>query len=407
MNKFVSQPLEKKMNRQNPMTRIERLENKTGPQPSAVIGNVSELSPDAGDFIAGTYYVVDQQTGAIRGYMTATPNDQFPGYHLAFFDNAGVLQFGVSADTGQAIAGGGVVTLDDDGISIDVPASLTNGNSYKFASGGTVLGGMYAYEDDHFILQIQCTDEANTENEIYMQSRAQTYGRIHLYAEELTTHAISQLILVNGAINLEGVVSINVSGFDRDLTYSGTSDAKLLHGDAGLNAIGIGGDASSDYKVKTYGSLLATDYIYHDGTYAGIYVADASATQAIPTGTTYTKCTLFTTNGLSSNCTADSTNDKITITHPGKYFVTGSFSVKSGTNNVELKGALFLDGVEQSNVHWERKIGTAGDVGSASFCGFISSAANKDVDFRLRHDNAGSVNVTVTYANLTAVYVGE
>lgn len=115
MNKFVSQPLDKQMNRQNFLSRVEKLEAKAAPQPSATIGNLSELSPDAGDQFAGTYYVVDQATGAIRGYLTATPNEQFPGFHLAFFDTNKNLQFGADADTGKLVAGGGDVTLGDDG----------------------------------------------------------------------------------------------------------------------------------------------------------------------------------------------------------------------------------------------------------------------------------------------------
>lgn len=118
MSDFVRQPLLEYLNRQNPITRIENLESATGARPSASVSQVSQLSPDAGDFVAGTYYAYDANTGQLRGYLTATPKPEAPGYHLAFFDSNGVFQFGVNADNGAAIAGGGAVELDENGITL-------------------------------------------------------------------------------------------------------------------------------------------------------------------------------------------------------------------------------------------------------------------------------------------------
>lgn len=142
--------------------------------------------------------------------------------------------------------------------------------------------------------------------------------------------------------------------------------------------------------------------------YAAIHVHDASTAQAIATGATYTKVTAFTDNGVSSNCTPDQANDKITITRPGKYQVEGSFSFSSGTNTVEFKMAVFINGVEFDNLHCTRKIGTAGDVGNAGITGIVDiTSVPIDLDLRARHDNGGSVNLTVTYANLNVSLLGE
>jgi hypothetical protein len=138
-----------------------------------------------------------------------------------------------------------------------------------------------------------------------------------------------------------------------------------------------------------------------------IYVADASTAQSIPTGATYTKITAFTTNGQSANTTPDAANDKIIITQTGKYRVEGSFSFTSGTANVVFRGAAFLNGVEQSQVHFKRKVAVAADAGNAGFTGFIDvTTVPWDLDFRVRHDNAGSVDVTIEYANLNVEYIG-
>lgn len=141
--------------------------------------------------------------------------------------------------------------------------------------------------------------------------------------------------------------------------------------------------------------------------FGGIHVHDASAAQSIPTGTTYTKLTCFTDNNDSSNMTPDAANDKITITVAGYYAVVGAFQFQCGTNNVVWRLSPFLAGVEQDSIHVKRKIGTAGDVGSTCMTGIIDvTSAPMDLDVRTRHDNAGSVDITVEYANLTLFYLG-
>ena len=111
-------------------------------------------------------------------------------------------------------------------------------------------------------------------------------------------------------------------------------------------------------------------------------------------------------SGNASNCTADATNDKITITKAGKYRVVGTFSF-SGTANSNWRIALFNDGTEEACVHLARKLGAGGDVGSASFSGIIVAGANKDIDVRARHDSVGNQDITMQYSNLSVVYIGE
>lgn len=148
-----------------------------------------------------------------------------------------------------------------------------------------------------------------------------------------------------------------------------------------------------------------TDYMY--SAYAEIHCHDAAVAQSIPTGATYTKVTAFTDNGLSANCTADAANDKITITKAGKYRVEGTFSFTCGTNGVIIKGSAFLGGTEQNNVHFEDKVGTGSDVRNAGFTGIVNaSSVPVDLDFRIRHDNGGSVNYTFAYANINCSMVG-
>lgn len=133
--------------------------------------------------------------------------------------------------------------------------------------------------------------------------------------------------------------------------------------------------------------------------YAGIHVHGNTTAQTIANGTSYVKIINFSDNDDSLNCTPDATNNKITIESDGVYKVEGQFSF-TAANNKTAFGAIFLDGVEIESIHFTRKIGTAGDVGSASFTGLLTILSGQEVDFRLRHDDTASTDFTFSYMNL-------
>lgn len=146
---------------------------------------------------------------------------------------------------------------------------------------------------------------------------------------------------------------------------------------------------------------------YTPSAYASIHVHDASAAQNVATGATYTKMTCFTDDGDDLNATSDAANDKIIITEPGVYRAVCSISWTSGTNSVTFFGSLFVDGTENDALHVTRKIGTAGDVGSATISGLLTVATVPvDIDLRMRHDNGGTVAATISYSNLSINKIG-
>lgn len=196
-------------------------------------------------------------------------------------------------------------------------------------------------------------------------------------------------------------------GYKAGFNEGGSNKLYIENSDAdSTNALIFGNFSTNMLTIN--GTIKTSTYLMQQGIYAGIYVADASAAQSIANGTTYTKSTAFTTNGNSANCTSDAANDKITITKTGKYLVNGTCSFSSGTSNVVWKGCAFLNGVEQSNIHWARKVGSSGDVGSASFMGTINvTSVPVDLDMRFRHDQGSATNITVQYSNLTVIYLGE
>lgn len=157
------------------------------------------------------------------------------------------------------------------------------------------------------------------------------------------------------------------------------------------------------YQLQITGSQLEEKLT---PSYGEISVNDNSTSQSIPTGSTYTKLTCFDTNGQSSGSVADSTNDKITIDKAGDYKINGSFSMLSGTGNVTYYCTVFINDIEIDPIHFNRKISTAGDVGSASFSGIVNvSSDNLDIDVRIRHNYASDVDVTISYANLSVIKI--
>lgn len=146
--------------------------------------------------------------------------------------------------------------------------------------------------------------------------------------------------------------------------------------------------------------------MYQPASLASIYVNDASTAQSIPTGTTYTKLTCWTTNGVSRNCTTDAANDKITITVPGCYRVAFGLSYYGSANNVTLKSAVFAGGVEQDNIHSSRKNVSGADIVATANNGFVEvTSVPIDIDLRFRHDNGSPVDLTVVYGNLNVTRI--
>lgn len=141
------------------------------------------------------------------------------------------------------------------------------------------------------------------------------------------------------------------------------------------------------------------------GAYGGIHTHENVTAQSIPTGATYTKVVNWMDNDPSANATPDASNGQITALKDGDYRIEGSFSFQSGTANVVSFGSVFIDGVEQEGIHFTRKVSTAGDVGNAGVTGLVSLTSGQVVDFRLRHDNGGSINFTFSYMNLNLARV--
>ena len=114
--------------------------------------------------------------------------------------------------------------------------------------------------------------------------------------------------------------------------------------------------------------------------------------------------TCWDTNGASNGTTPDHTTDGITVDVTGVYEVAFQCSF-SGTGSSVVKFRLRIDGVEQS-FGCTRKLGTGGDVGSASFLApGVSITATEVLSVYVEMDGATD-DLTVVDAQMSVRMIG-
>lgn len=138
------------------------------------------------------------------------------------------------------------------------------------------------------------------------------------------------------------------------------------------------------------------------GVYGSLTCFEAATEQVDPN--TGAKLTCFTANGAAFGTTPDHTNDQITINIAGVYDIAFQVSF-SGTSSSEVRFRLRKDGTEQ-NYGCIRKLGTSGDVGSASFLAPGITLAATDVITVYVEMNGATDDLTVVDAQLTVRMIG-
>lgn len=220
-NDFVMQPLQKKLNRQNIISRLERVESRRL-APSARVGTLAELTQATGDLIViGAVKIVDPGTGATN--ITIDPSG------LTMANSANLFAF-----------------HDPDGIASIFIYGSTDGYlrlQNNFASGGiwgtitlTGLGTPSFYWKE---------DPLNT-------NTAQLVLDLGSNGTNFTVGGGENVIWA-GKDGKETV--FNEGSFDIDHRWEGANNDNLLKLNGGLDAVGIGRDASSDYLVSVAGSI--------------------------------------------------------------------------------------------------------------------------------------------------------
>lgn len=121
-------------------------------------------------------------------------------------------------------------------------------------------------------------------------------------------------------------------------------------------------------------------------------------------GASYVKITTFDGDVSFGDVTADSTtDDDITVTTAGTYLVDFSCSF-SGTASATFTATAHVNGSPDTTASFTRKLGTGGDVGSASFTSLIALSASDIVTVWVKAD-AASKTFTVHSACLRVTQV--
>jgi len=214
-------------------------------------------------------------------------------------------------------------------------------------------------------------------------------------------------------------VSVDADEVDTDVVgHESTYDHSKLHTqntDTQLDSGVVTVDGSDNTNIGDGGT---TNYVQISSTgdvvfvgaaglaFGEIYVQGNSTADTVATATN-TQVTRFDTNGVSNNMTPDHTNDHITVTKAGMYLCTISFSF-SGSGSVDWTFSLYKNNgnTEFPNVHTNRKLGAAGDVGSASMSGIVDLAVNDTIELWMQHAAGVNKDITMQDCTLSLIQIG-
>jgi hypothetical protein len=122
-------------------------------------------------------------------------------------------------------------------------------------------------------------------------------------------------------------------------------------------------------------------------------------------GGTYNKID-FNVAGESINTTIDIvTNDRITLDYAGRYHADLAISF-AGSNSENYHCGVYENGVLVPLLQFERKLGSGGDVGSASLAGFVVSDGDDYFEVWCAADGANK-SITVNHANLSFAFISN
>jgi len=273
MSSFVRQPLEQKLNRQNMISRIKRLESKTGARASASVNDLGEI---ADKISAAKFYAVDVDKNVVRMIMSGESLIGLIGVdaHLAGMADDGTVQFYVDAATGKIYWGSGAGVLDSDGMSINIDNydDTTNPNAIRFLSSGTEASRIVAWQNTGTLNNYAATT-VNHITGLSSNYRIDVYGSstdgaaINMNAQGVYQHLlkidaslagikISRITLNGGPIaKIGGIIfdhyaNVGNVGTGEDDLYSDTLDADTFVAD--------GDKVTASYMVTMVAHATAT-----------------------------------------------------------------------------------------------------------------------------------------------------
>lgn len=270
------------------------------------------------------------------------------------------------------------------------------GNQYPLLSPTASFGGTFGALDTALFV----ASATNVDNFIVM-----TDGSVFVQLQYDVSRQV--LSFQNATFEFQGNVDIvnkDLSLDDNRKIYVGTgNDASIYY---------TGSNMVIDPKEVGSGGLEIQGDTWFSGSGTGlpfgeIYVNGNTTATTISTQNTWYQFTGFDTNGQSNLTTPDHTNDHITITKAGVYKIDFNVSFSGGGGKTYEVAVFKNNGATNlTNIHIERKLGTAGDIGAAAASGLCSCSANDTIELWIRCTDVTTANATIRDANLNLFQVG-
>lgn len=109
--------------------------------------------------------------------------------------------------------------------------------------------------------------------------------------------------------------------------------------------------------------------------------------------------------GEFKNITPDIENERSIIQKRGRYLINCTFSSYVDTTNVNLDSCVLVNGIEETGLHIKRYFIGVSYISSATISGTIDLDKDDIVEIGVKHDKAGSVDITTEYASLSIIKI--
>jgi len=149
---------------------------------------------------------------------------------------------------------------------------------------------------------------------------------------------------------------------------------------------------------------VTPEYLMKGTTKYGVMSVEGGAVAESTVDATPRQITAWVTNGASNGTTPDQANDHITIDTAGVYLVIACVSF-SGSASKTFRIEIYLD-TTGTNFSCIRKLGSGGDVGSASVMGLVTCTASQEISVYQSSTDGGTA-MTVSDASLAVVRIGS
>ena len=143
---------------------------------------------------------------------------------------------------------------------------------------------------------------------------------------------------------------------------------------------------------------MATTEVSTFDNYGGLYVTGNTTAESSTTSTPAKIAAWDTAMPAGANATVSTSNNNITVTHAGDYFIAGHLSF-SGTNGDTINVEIYKDSTA-TGLKLERTLGN-NSVGAASVAGIVTLTAGQAISLYQYSDSTNAI--TITDAQLSVI----